>query len=228
MERSEHLNIAGAQRFAEWRRIQTEISNCRDCCIRWPDKVVQPLREGELPDPPKEIDILFIGVAPTPQNGPFRGGHFYSSETDSLRVGLFKLLAEEEFGIPLVGCDLSNGNLRFHSVGCFFLHAAKVRPCEDSAPPKEAIAFCVARHLRQEILLLRPRALCFLGKNNAAVAARVLFGRKIGHEPEVVSLQDWTGLAAVAHQPRRGWDPKTRHVLRDLWRTRRIWQGGRS
>src|SRR5438445_4752036 len=84
----------------EWQRIQREIAECTECCSRWCGAVDQPLKFGEIPPPPSEISVLFVGVAPTPINGKNKGSHFYSSVKDPLRVGLFRLLGKM-FRVPL-------------------------------------------------------------------------------------------------------------------------------
>ena len=209
-------------RLERWRALQREIVRCQECSRRWPDEVVRPLAVGEIPDPPDRIDILFVGVAPTAENGPSRGTHFYSSETDLLRTGLFRLLAERDFGVRLIGLGRDEGNRRFHEARCFFVHCAKVRPNDKPAPPVEVIQFCAQRHLKKEIAVLDPRVVCFLGKNNAAPVASDLFGQSIGETPERVQPEWWRegGLAVVALQPRRGWESRTKAVLKLLWRGR--------
>ena len=76
--------------------------------------------------------------------------------------------------------------------------------------------FCAARHLREEILALRPSAICFLGKGNATPAAKVLFGDGVGAEPLEVALEGWRGLIAVAPQPVRGHETTTRGIVERL------------
>src|SRR5437016_3272704 len=160
--------------FRRWRTLQEQVASCSQCVSRWPDKVVRPLGFDEIPDPPKSVDVLFVGVAPTPVQGKNAGEHFYTSVSDPLRVGLFRLL-EEKFRVPLNAKKLEDGNRSFHKLACFFVHCAKARPIRDPAPPIETIHFCAARHLRAEIPVLSPRAICFLGKNNAGPAAKELF-----------------------------------------------------
>ena len=195
---------------------------CRECCRRWPDDVVRPIEVGEIPNPPDVVDILFVGVAPTAEDGPDAGGHFYSSPGDRLRRGLFALLSEPEFGLSLTGLGFRESTEDFHRAGCFFVHSAKVRPRTSAAPPKAAIESCARHHLQEEICLILPRAVCFLGKNNASVVAFALFGHKIGFEPETVRLEQWAGVAVVAPQPIRGRMPVTREVLAKLWRGRSL------
>lgn len=148
-----------------------------ECPRRWRDDVINPLALGQIPEPPPAVDILFVGVTPTAHEGRNKGAHFYSSSKDPLRMGLFSLLGRAEFGLNLAGLSLAEENKAFHEAGCFFVHAAKVRPIADPAPPSDAIAFCAARHLRYEILLLRPKAVCFLGVNNASFAAAALLAK---------------------------------------------------
>lgn len=204
-------------RAAAWESLQAAVSGCYRCLTGWPGSVTRPLRIDEIPDPPQDVGILFVGVAPTPQEGPTAGEHFYSSPRDLLREGLFRLLSEPSFGLQLADLSLVEGNGTFHSARCFFVHAAKVRPIKDPAPPHDEIACCALTHLAHELIFLKPRAVCFLGKSNAAVAAAALFGRGLGEVPEVVSFGQWAGIAAVAKQPRRGWERDTRDVVNALW-----------
>ena len=202
--------------FREWSALQESIARCSECVNRWPDKIVRPLALGEVPGPPAVVQILFVGVAPTAVKGRYKGGHFYSSPSDLLRVGLFRLL-EEKFHVSLNAIRLDDANDSFHSLGCFFVHCAKVRPIRDDSPPLEAIQFCAARHLRAEISVLNPRAICFLGKNNAGPVARQFFGIKVDTTPVSVHLDNWSGLAVVAPQPRRGWEKDTKLIVERLW-----------
>ncbi len=203
-----------SQRLRQWRELQTKIQGCRECLNRWHEEVVQPLRQREIPDPPGKIKILFVGVAPTAQTGRSHGTHFYSNEKDLLRRGLLKLLTERDSAWE--DQSLRDGNRKFHDANYFFVHAAKVRPITKPAPPKEAIGFCALRHLKKEILLLKPTAICFLGKNNATPAAKALFGVTVGEKPQKVELEGWKGWAVVADQPRRGWEKQTTKVLKEL------------
>ncbi len=52
------------ERVAHWRAVQGPIASCEECCARWPSAVTSPLNSNQMPDPPDEIDILFVGVAP--------------------------------------------------------------------------------------------------------------------------------------------------------------------
>lgn len=204
-------------RLNAWGHIQQEIAECGDGCGLCPGKVTCPLAVGEIPDPPDQIDILFVGVAPTAQEGRYAGTHFYSNKRDLLRLGLFRLLSEKGFDVPLTGLGLDEGNRRFHDARCFVVHAAEIRPVRDPAPPPDLIPFCARRHLRKEIPILNPRVVCFLGSYTAGLAATALFGRRSTSQMERVELDGWPGMAAVAHQPRRGWEAGTRTVLNGLW-----------
>lgn len=118
-----------------WGQIQIDIASCTECITRWPKDVCRPLAVGEIPDPPKRVKLLFVGVAPTPSEGGSRGGHFYASATDKLRIGLFRLLDDAPFRLSVSGLSLVDGNRRLFEAGLFFLHAAKVRPINDLSPP---------------------------------------------------------------------------------------------
>jgi uracil-DNA glycosylase len=69
--------------------------------------------------------------------------------------------------------------------------------------------FCAKQHLEREILLLRPKAVCFLGATNASPAAESIFRHAIGETPETGEIRDdgneeWRGWVAVTVQPVRG------------------------
>lgn len=202
-------------RIDAWRKLQQDIEHCKECLTKWSKDITHPLRVGEIPDPPRDIKLLFVGVAPTAAKGRNRGNHFYSSQTDGLRLGLFGVLdgllktrlLEENAN------SLSESNKSFHNADLFFVHATKVRPIQDDAPPADAIAFCAEQHLRFEIPLLQPKGVCFVGKNNTKAAASRLFGQEIGETPTIAMLGAWRGLVAIAHQPRRGWEEKTHAVI---------------
>lgn len=206
-------------RLREWKKIQGEIADCPKCLERWPGQVVQPLRAGEIPDPPGQIKILFVGVAPTPMEGRNQGRHFYSSQTDPLRTGLFKAL-DGLLGTDLVNANRTSkdaGDAAFHAQHFFFVHASKVRPVKTSAPPRRAIRLCTDQHLRAEIALLAPEGICFLGATNAAPAAKVLFGEKVARTPVRRFLEGWEGWVVVAPQPVRAGKAGTPAILRPLW-----------
>ncbi|MCA9469959.1 MAG: hypothetical protein KC643_31555 [Nitrospira sp.] len=198
-----------------WNDCQNEIAQCRECCSRWPDEVIRPFQVGEIPNPPSPIGVLFVGVAPTPNEGRYQGGHFYTSTQDPLRRGLFALL-EEIYKCNFNALSLEEGNAVFHRRGCFFVHAAKVRPIVKAAPPQAVLRYCAHQHLRVEIDLLQTQTICFLGKNNTIRVAEDLFGRPIGEEPQTASLNHWTGRVVVAPQPRRGWEGRTREILAQI------------
>src|SRR5262245_28474672 len=150
-----------------WNQIESEIASCTECVSHWPREVCQPLRVGEIPAPPGRVKLLFVGVAPTPSEGASRGGHFYASATDKLRIGIFRLLDDAPFRLSLSGLSLDEGNRKFLEPGLFFLHAAKVRPIHDLSPPHDCMRHCARRHLRVEIEHIAPQAICFVGLNNA-------------------------------------------------------------
>lgn len=204
----------------EWAQIQAEIATCQECCGSWSADVSMPLAVGEIPPPPRRIDILFVGVAPTRRDGRSRGTHFYSESSDALRRGLFSLLTESEFGLALEDRGLRDGNAAFHDAGFFFVHASKIRPLQNDAPPQDTISYCARRHLAAEIQVLRPRGICFLGRNHLSHVVEALFGQPIGATPTPVRLGTWSGLVAVTHQPVRGWVGHTRQTLEHLWRGR--------
>jgi uracil-DNA glycosylase len=194
---------------SRWILLQKEISACADCVARWPEHITRPITLGEIPSPLFPINVLFVGVAPTDIKGRYQGTHFWSRRTDLLRVGLFRVLDD------VLHLRLSEANERskdeadaaFMSAGFFFVHSAKVRPIGMSAPPREAIAYCAARHLVREIEALAPQSVCFVGRN-ARSAARAIFGAEVGVAVRASRLDKWVGRVACGNQPRRGWDRK--------------------
>lgn len=199
-----------------WQDAQRDISICEECVSRWRGRVTAPLQIGEIPDPPSFVKILFVGVAPTDLEGRNKGGHFYSSAGDNLRRGLFRLL-NDRFAIPLNGLSLEEGNQLFHGEGYFFVHAGKTRPVGRDAPPLETLAYCSNRHLRSEVSILNPLAICFLGVKNLAAVASALLKRQISETPVQASLDQWTGWVALAPQPVRGGEKRTALVLEQLF-----------
>ena len=199
-----------------WQDAQRDISICEECVSRWRGRVTAPLQIGEIPDPPSFVKILFVGVAPTDLEGRNKGGHFYSSAGDNLRRGLFRLL-NDRFAIPLNGLSLEEGNHLFHGEGYFFVHAGKTRPVGRDAPPLETLAYCSNRHLRSEVSILNPLAICFLGVTNLAAVASALFKRQISETPVQAFLDQWTGWVALAPQPVRGGEKRTALVLEQLF-----------
>jgi uracil-DNA glycosylase len=204
-------------RLSRWGEIQSRIARCGECCEKWPKDVTCPLGSTEMPDPPDVVNILFIGVAPTRQRGQNKGTHFYSSPQDPLRQGLFRLLADEPFSLPLVGLKWKDNIRTFHEAKCFFVHAAKIRPLLKDAPPRATIAFCAKRHLLDEIQVIHPQAVCIIGKTKVGPVTERIFGTPLSEEPRTIMVGTWTGLAAIAPQPVRGQAPQTKAILSKLW-----------
>jgi len=204
------------QRLQLWAASKQRIAACHECLNRWPSKVEHPLLADEIPNPCRDIGILFVGVAPPPigRENDADLGHFYSNPRDRLRLGLFHVLDH-----LFVECDLAQknrlsceaGTAAFIDAGFFFVHSAKVRPSGGRlAPDREIMRFCAKQHLAQEIPVLRPRAICFLGATNAAPAANAVFQHQIGEAPEKGEIRGedgincWRGWVAVTVQPVRG------------------------
>lgn len=204
-------------RSSRWRAIQSQIAHCGECCEKWPKDVTSPLSTSEIDDLPEAVNILFVGVAPTRLGGKNKGKHFYSSPQDPLRRELFRLLAEEPFLLPLSGLQWKDDIRVFHQSKCFFVHAAKIRPILKDAPPRAAIAFCAKRHLLDEIQVIRPQAVCIIGKTNVGPVSERIFGTPLSEEPRTITVGTWTGLVAIASQPVRGGAPQTKAVLSRLW-----------
>jgi len=202
-----------------WQDSQRDISICEECISRWRGRVTEPLHIGEIPDPPSFVKILFVGVAPTDRMGKNSGNHFYSEARDNLRSGLFRLLEElpkERFRVRLNGLSLEQATRILHRQGFFFVHAGKSRPVGQNAPPREALMYCANRHLRAEISILDPLAICFLGLNNLTPVTQSLFERHIGEVPVRASLDRWTGWVVLAPQPVRGGAKRTALILENL------------
>jgi hypothetical protein len=179
--------------------------------------VAHPLSTSEIPNPPEFVKVLFVGVAPSRLEGDNRGTHFYSSPSDPLRRELFRLLAEQPFGLLLQGLNWRNAILQFHKSQCFFVHAAKVRPILKDAPPRQAIAFCAKRHLLNEIQSISPKTLCVISKSQVGPVTAEIFGTPLSEEPRNIRVGSWTGLAALAPQPVRGGAREAKVVLSKLW-----------
>jgi uracil-DNA glycosylase len=212
------LEAGSAERPTQWQDICLGVEKCLECIRVAPQAVTQPLKRGDVPDPPRRTRILFVGVAPTAQKKRNAGNHFYSSQTDALRIGLFKVLDrvfESDLSVRNA-TSLNDSTQRFIRLEYFFIHAAKVRPFYDDAPPPAVLELCSSIHLKLEIGVIAPEAVCFLGKNNLSAVAQRLFGKDVGESVEEVSMGSWKGYAAVAPQPRRGWEEATERVIRQL------------
>lgn len=204
-----------ADRLELWVACKRQIASCRQCLDPWPSRVEATLGDDEVPDPPSSIGFLFIGVAPPPigSDEDDEPGHFYSDPCDRLRLGLFhvvdRVLATELTQRNRVGREA--GTTAFLNAGLFFLHAAKVRPVRRRlSPDRSTMRFCAKRHLVEEIELLQPKAICFLGATKAGPAAETVFQRVIGEVPEKAEVRQsngtkvWRGWVAVTVQPLRG------------------------
>jgi hypothetical protein len=70
--------------------------------------------------------------------------------------------------------------------------------------------FCAQEHLAEEISILRPQGICFLGTTNAAPAAEAVFQRQIGEVPQGSEIPaadgktGWRGWVVATVQPVRG------------------------
>jgi uracil-DNA glycosylase len=204
-----------AGRLDLWVACKQRIASCHQCLDRWPSRVEATLGVDEIPDPPPSIALLFVGVAPPPigSDEDDEPGHFYSDPCDRLRLGLFHVVDR------VLATDLTQrnrvsreaGTTAFLKAGLFFLHAAKVRPVRGRlSPDRSTMRFCAKRHLVDEIELLQPAAICFLGATKTGPAAETVFQRVIGEVPEKAEVRRpdgtkvWGGWAAVTVQPLRG------------------------
>jgi uracil-DNA glycosylase len=201
--------------LSQWAECKQRIANCRECLDRWPARLEATLGVDEVPDPPSTISFLFVGVAPPPigSDEDDEPGHFYSDPCDRLRLGLFHVV-DRVLATKLTQqnrVSLEAGTTAFLNAGLFFLHAAKVRPVRGRlSPDRSTMRFCATRHLVDEIELLQPKAICFLGATKAGPAAETVFQRAIGDAPERAVVRRpngtkvWDGWAAVTVQPLRG------------------------
>jgi len=142
----------------EWNALQMEIAQCVLCTKRFPEVDCPPGRipPANLP-PPDWIKVLFIGVAP-----PHKGCHFYTDPKDRLRKGLFKIL--KELGHPCDGVDALDFT-PFLDSHFYLIHAAKCAIRGTSKPSVDVSRFCSSHHLKREIEVLQPNAVCWLSKN---------------------------------------------------------------
>lgn len=200
-----------------WTECKERIASCRECLDRWAPRIEQPLGVDEIPDPRPPVSILFVGVAPPPVtvDADDEGGHFYSNPCDRLRLGVFHII-DRLFTTDLTKRNRESreaGTTAFLDAGFFFLHAAKVRPCRGRlAPTRRVMRFCARRHLAEEICLLKPRGICFLGTTNASPAAEAVCEHALGAEPQEVEVrctlpspdESWRGQAIATVQPVRG------------------------
>ncbi len=140
-----------------WTQVQADVMECNRCATNLRDVEVDcppGLLYPQGIDPPASIRVLFVGVAP-----PENGRHFYTDPSDSLRRGLFDVLAY--LGRPV--CSVAG----FVEHGFFLVHAAKCAIRDTTRPDLGVSRFCASQHLRREIECLKPDGLCFLSKNIA-------------------------------------------------------------
>lgn len=58
--------MTSTEQLRLWTASRLDIASCRKCLDRWPSRIDQTLRADEIPNPSREISILFVGVAPPP------------------------------------------------------------------------------------------------------------------------------------------------------------------
>ena len=203
------------EELERWTACKARIAACHECLDRWSPRIERPLGVGEVPDPHFPVSILFVGVAPPPlgKDDDDEVGHFYSNPCDRLRLGFFNVL-DRVFKTDMTQRNRDSrgdGTAAFVNAGFFFVHAAKVRPCRGrSAPTRRIMRFCARQHLAEEIALLRPQGICFLGTTNAAPAAEAVLKRQVGEIPEQGEIlasdgaKQWRGWVVATVQPVRG------------------------
>jgi Uracil DNA glycosylase superfamily len=187
-----------------WDAIQSEEAACISCRGRF-DGINVVCPPGALyPPPPADIRTLFVGVAP-----PRPGDHFYTSEYDKLRAGLFAVLTG--LGFPCRAVP------EFLAQGFFLTHTAKCPIAGTSAPDRKVSVHCSKRFLAREIDALQPRAVCILSKGIGPLVATRALGIPTQHGV-VVDLPTSRGpiLFLVTSWPGRGWEADTRDHLAKL------------
>jgi len=135
--------------MTSWTALQDEISSCTACRGRFPCVTVQCPPGHLYNSPPPVVTVLFVGVAP-----PVRGSHFHTDPRDKLRGGLFRVLTK--LGYPC--SSLAD----FASYGFYLVHTAKCAYDESRAANLNLSRACAPLHLRREIEILAPHAVCFL------------------------------------------------------------------
>lgn len=187
---------------SEWNLIQDDIAHCEHCREQFPNLTVRCPPGRIHGDVSSTISVLFVGVAP-----PRPGEHFNSSTPDKLRVGLFRVLSE--IGFPCI--SLSD----FRSYGFLLVHTAKCAYDESWKANLDISKFCAPKHLRREIEVLHPRAICILSKTVGPSVATVLaqgWGNDLAPSVgEITHLRigSHTLYALVTLQPVRGWERRT-------------------
>jgi len=197
--------------LSDWQILQDEISVCEVCRQQFPTiRVDCPPGLILPPDltPPNPVKILFVGVAP-----PEKGRHFYTASQDNLRDGLFKTLTE--LGRPC------RSMTDFLAHNFLLLHTAKCAIKGTTSPNLSVAQFCAVQHLKREIELLRPEAVCWLSKSVGYPVCRTL-SQKWG-TPKVpfgtvfsVSILGRDTRFIATNWPGRGWEKDTKEHLRRL------------
>jgi hypothetical protein len=185
-----------------WASLSNEILSCEICHSSIPEVRVLCPPKPIYPEPPNQVNTLFVGVAP-----PRPGDHFYSNETDRLKIGLFAVL--------------SSIGYKFHTIrdfidaGYFLSHTAK---CPQQGTWRANIKIsmqCAPRILRQEIEILKPRSICILSKAVGVKVANYLFGNDLVSakcfefgQIQAVHAGNAVVPVLVTAQPVRGWGEK--------------------
>ena len=141
--------------------LESEIAGCTLCRDLITTATVNCPPDIRYPPPPDVLTILFVGVAP-----PKPESHFYAPNHDNLRAGLFKVLTKFSYRC--------NSIEDFTSYGFFLLHTAKCSYKESTDANLEISRVCAPTHLKREIELLKPHAVCILSKTVGPNIANML------------------------------------------------------
>jgi uracil-DNA glycosylase len=144
----------GANKLNELSTYENEAAGCELCRkhlthirVDCPPGLILPPNVS----PPEPLKVLFVGVAP-----PEKGRHFYTASHDNLRSGLFRTLTELGWPCRRV--------VEFLDHGFLLLHTAKCAIEGTTSPSLLVSQLCASHHLKREIELLHPEAVCWLSK----------------------------------------------------------------
>lgn len=114
---------------ASWDSLVADIRSCDRCRAVAPGHVGGERPILMSPGPPVEVDILFVGVAPTALEGKNKGAHFHSSQKDELRCGLLSLGGHLKPGHRRTGQNRPKG--RALKAGCVVARSGRESKARD-------------------------------------------------------------------------------------------------
>lgn len=139
----------------EWEEIQKAIRSCVDCRRHGFTEVLCNPPNKTPTFPPSNISILFISEAP-----PRSGQYFYDEiQPDGLRTRIFRVLASLDFQIHSIKDLVSNHFYLVPTVKC-----PSQKNGQNRKPRNRVINLCINQHLKREIQLIKPNAICLLGQ----------------------------------------------------------------